>query len=120
MAINVVLGAGSFTGTGQSQSFPVYGYFNFSMWGTPQNADGTSGSFTGSVAVERSLDGGQTFIPVATDGTGTAAVYSAPVSVVGEETEPNALYRFNCTSYSGGTINCQISQSRVGINREVL
>ena len=98
----------------------VYGFFNFALWGSPINADGTSGAFSGTVALERSLDGGRTFIPVAPDGLGTPAVYTTTVSLVGEETQPNVLYRANCTSYSSGTISWQISQSRVGINRQVI
>jgi hypothetical protein len=89
----------AFAATGQSGTAKVFGPFNVAIWG----------SFTGTVAVERQLDG-TNWVAVATDGTGTAASYTAPVSVAGEETEPEVLYRFNCTAYSSGTIHCRLSQ----------
>lgn len=99
-----ILLSGSFAGTGQSASAPVFGSFNISIWGTPLTGTGTSGSFNGTVALERSLDGGTTWIPVATDGTGTQAIYTTAVAVAGQEPQ-HAAYRFDCTTYVSGTIN---------------
>jgi hypothetical protein len=89
----------AFGGTGQSTTAKVYGAFNIAIWGT----------FVGTVALERALDG-TTFVAVATDGTGTAANYTGPVSVTGLEVESEVTYRFNCTAFSSGTIHCRLSQ----------
>lgn len=99
MAGSVVKLSGTFTGTGQSASTTVFGPFNISLWGT----------FSGTVALERALDG-TNFVAVATDGTGTPANYTAPVSVTGVEVESAVLYRFNCTGFTSGTINYRLSQ----------
>ncbi len=89
----------AFGSTGQSASATVYGPFNIAIWGT----------FVGTVALERALDG-TNFVAVATDGTGTAASYTSPVSVTGVEVESGVTYRFNCTAWSSGTIHCRLSQ----------
>jgi hypothetical protein len=89
----------AFAGTGQSGTAKVFGPFNIAIWGT----------FSGTVVLERALDG-TTFIAVATDGTGTPASYTAPVSVTGVEVEAEVPYRFNCTGYVSGTIHCRLSQ----------
>lgn len=96
---------GSFTATGQSSSFrPVLrsangggGAFNISLWGT----------FSGSVTVQRSFDGGTTWV----DKT-PSSIYTltAPASFTDEEPEVGVIYRLNCTSYVSGTINYRISQ----------
>lgn len=108
MSTGVVRLTGTFGATGQSSSAVVFGMFNVQIWGTPLSS-GLSGAFTGTVAVERSLDDGTTWVPVATDGTGTAASYTAVMSVTGMEIEQGVLYRFNCTAWTSGTINYRLS-----------
>ncbi len=78
----------------------VWGMFNLSLWG----------SFTGTVQLERTLDG-TNFVVVATDGIGTPAIYTAPIGLLGEEIELGAQYRVNCTAFSSGPINYRLSQS---------
>ena len=98
---------GSFTGTGQSLSFrPVLrsangggGAFNVSLRGT----------FVGTVQIERSFDGTNWFV-ASRDSAGTAALFTAPASVIVEEPEAGVQYRLNCTAYISGTINYRISQ----------
>lgn len=68
------------------------------------------GAFTGSVTLERSFDGGTTWVAVATDGQGNPATYTAPVSVDLTEFEEDVLYRWNCTALSAGTPAYRISQ----------
>lgn len=96
---------GTFAATGQSVSVPVFGVFTISVWGTPINGNGTPGAFTGTVQVERSVDGGTTFLPASTDGTGSIAKYSASTVVQGTEYLADAVYRFNCINYTSGAIN---------------
>ena len=99
MAGSIVKISGTFAGTGPTTSVKVYGPFNIALWGT----------FTGStIALERALDG-VNFVAVATDGLGTPASYTGPVSVTGLEVESEVLYRFNCTAFSG-TVNYRLSQ----------
>lgn len=92
---------GSFAATGQSASAVFYGSFNVSLWGT----------FVATVQLERSFDGGTTWLPTAEDTTGAAAAYSAPVSLVADEPEHQVLHRLNCTAWTSGTVNYRLSQS---------
>lgn len=89
----------AFVATGQSGTAKVFGTFNIAVWGT----------FVGTVALERTLDG-TNWIAVATDGIGTAASFTSAVSITGLEVESEVSYRFNCTAYTSGTINCRLSQ----------
>ena len=61
--------------------------------------------------LERSLDGGNTWIIANVGGTGTLAQYTAgtPVSVTFGEPEEGITYRWNCIVYTSGTINYRIS-----------
>jgi len=97
--------SGTFGATGQSGSFVSdannnLGTFNVAVWGT----------FSGSVTLERSFDGGTTWITCGKDSSGTAATYTAPASLTVSEPEQNVLYRLNCTAYVSGTINYRISK----------
>jgi hypothetical protein len=110
VSLGVTRISGSFTATGQSASAVVFGPFNAVLWGTPLSGTGVSGTFSGTVQIERSMDGGTTWVVVSTDGTGTQAIYTSPVSVAGMEPENGVLYRFDCTIYTSGTINYRLSQ----------
>lgn len=86
----------------QTRGTPVQirGAYNFSI----------SGVFVGTVRLERSFDGGGTWIPVSKDSSGADASYTAPCGVTGFEPEDGVLYSANCTAYTSGTANCRISQ----------
>lgn len=78
---------------------------------------GVSVVFTGTVQIERSFDGGSTFI-LCNIGAGTLAQFNAgtPVSLTFGEPEKNILYRINCIAYGSGEgsfnpINYRISQT---------
>jgi len=105
--------SGQFTGTGRSGNAtrgtqsgsgsvpPVFkDLFNAALWGT----------FVGTVKLEKSFDGGTTWLPVSKDIAGNEAAYTAPVNLGIYEPEPNILYSWNCTSYVSGTINYRLSQ----------
>lgn len=94
-----VLG-GTFAATGTSTAKALWGDFNVAIWGT----------FAATVAVERSFDGGTTFVPVARDTSGTAASFTAATSLSISEPEKGVLYRLNCTAYTSGTVNYRLSQ----------
>lgn len=100
--------SGSFVATGTSGSFLPLGPFNVSLWGS----DGPNGSWSGTVQLERSFDGGSTWIVAA---IGQAATTQASwdtgkdVSTIFTEPERGVLYRLDCTAYSSGTINYRLS-----------
>jgi hypothetical protein len=100
--------SGSFTGTGKSSCFLVWGNFNVVIYGSsPPN-----GTWNGTVQLERSFDGGTTWIVAGVGGSGAQAVYSTPnqdVSVIGYEPEKGVAYRLDCTAYTSGTINYRMS-----------
>lgn len=77
---------------------------------------GTAIVYTGTVQVERSFDGGLTWLVCNVGGSGQLAQYNAgtPVSITFGEPEKAVLYRLNCTTYSGISgisINYRISQT---------
>lgn len=74
---------------------------------------GAGVAFVGTVQIERSFDGGNTFVVCNVGGAGTLAQFNAgsPVSLTFGEPEKNVLYRLNCIAYTSGTINYRISQT---------
>ena len=84
---------------------------SFSALGTSaQFADGypfgvqITGTFVGTVVIERSLDDGQNWVqPSVLQGLATS--WTAPVSADFPVSEFGNLYRLRCTSYTSGTIN---------------
>lgn len=92
---------GSFTGLGFSESEAFRpGGINISVWGT----------FTGTVTVERSFDGGTVWIPLSTDLIGGLLSFTSQRSLIAEEVERNVLYRMSCTAFTAGPINFRMSQ----------
>ena len=68
--------------------------------------------FSATVQLERSFDGGKTFIVCNLGGGGILAQWLAgPISITFGEPEKNVLYRLNCTVWTSGTINYRISQT---------
>lgn len=68
------------------------------------------------IALERSFDGGQTWLPAGVGGGGAPAIYvlgaasiTNPVSFVAGEPERQVAYRLNCMIYTSGTIKYRIS-----------
>lgn len=94
--------SGVFAGTGQSASIHIRGKATVMLWGG-----------TATVNIERSVDGGATWVIASKDSSGTPAIYNAtavaPVSIVIDEPEERALYRLNCTAFTGAT-NYRISK----------
>lgn len=96
--------SGSFGGTGQSAAVQIFGRFNLSLTGT----------FSGTVALERSDSKTGTFTPVARDTSGTQATFTTAFEGLSmEEDEQGMWYRLNCTAYTSGTINYRIGLGSV-------
>lgn len=73
---------------------------------------------TATIDLERSFDGGTTWLTCGVDATGTPATYqfgssnlTAPVNIVVSEPELMVAYRLNCRVYSSGTVNYRLSAS---------
>jgi hypothetical protein len=90
---------GTFTGSGQTTG-------NFQM--SPQFSVSLGGSFSATVLLERSPDGGTTWYPCSTDATGTVAAYNAPMSVDVVSATHGMVYRLRCTGFTSGTVNYDI------------
>lgn len=111
---NFVL-AGQFTvagGAAVSPACALWGAFNVVIYG-PTAPNGT---WAGSVQLERSFDGGTTWICCNIGGGGNPAIYandtpSTDISFVAAEPEKGVLYRLNCTAVTVGPINYRISAS---------
>lgn len=102
--------SGSFAGTttGQSNSFLCWGPFNVVIYGS----GGPNGNWNGTVRLERSFDGGATWVVCGIGGDGTQASWNTnnqDVSVIVGEPEKGVLYRLNCTVHTSGTINYRMS-----------
>lgn len=69
--------------------------------------------YSGSIQVERSFDGAQTWLPCNIGSAGTLAQYNAgtPVNITFGEPEKNVYYRLNCRTFVSGVINYRISQT---------
>lgn len=103
--------SGSFVGTGVSSAFVFYGSFNVAIYGSA----GPNGAWSGSVQLEKSYDGGTTFIVCGVGGAGQQAVYAAglDVSFPANELERGVIYHLRCTAYVSGPINYRLSATGV-------
>lgn len=97
---SIVYDVGTFTATGNGASAQVDGNFNIAVWGT----------FVGTVVLERSFDGGTTWIPRMWEFTQTNVSLTSQTSGVMSEPELGVLYRFRCSAFTSGTINYRISK----------
>lgn len=69
--------------------------------------------YVGNIQLERSFDGGSTWLPANIGSSGTLAQWNAgtPVSITFGEPEKQVLYRLNCIAFTSGVINYRISQT---------
>lgn len=96
--------SGSFTGTGTSAVVQIFGRFNLSITGT----------FVGTVALQRADSSGGTYTAVARDTSGTQATFTSAFQGLSmEEDEQGMWYRLECTAYTSGTINYRIGGGSV-------
>lgn len=103
----------TFSGTSGTLAFPP-GFTNANVVsGTDNAAIFDGGAYSATVQLERSFDGGSTWLICGVGGGGQQAVYTAGtiVSIVASEPERGMLYRLNCPAYTSGTINYRLSTS---------
>lgn len=95
---------GAFTATGYSAPFtPIPGRpFNFSGW-----LD-VSGSFVGTITLERSFDGGVTKLPLTALGSPLFSL-TTPFSEREQEDESGVQFFLRCTAFTSGKMNYRIS-----------
>lgn len=74
---------------------------------------GAAISYTGTINIERSFDGGATWLLCNIGGAGQVAQYAAgtPVTLTFGEPEKQVLYRLNCIAFTTGPISYRISQT---------
>lgn len=72
---------------------------------------GSGVTYVGTVELQRTFDGGKTYVTANIGGSGQLAQYSAgtPVSFIAGECERGIGYRLNCPAYTSGTINYRLS-----------
>jgi hypothetical protein len=96
-------GVAASTGTSAASAF--LGGFNLAMWGT----------FSGTVLLEKTYDGGATWVTVSQDVTGTPASYTLAwtaqsINLTLCEVETQVAWRLRCTAFTSGTLNYRLSQ----------
>ncbi len=84
---------GTFTGTGNGSSFISHNNFNASL----------SGTWGGTVDLERSFDFGTTWVIVTS--------YTANTQQQVDEPEDGIHYRWNCSTHDSGTVVHRLSNS---------
>lgn len=104
LAPNVLSGTitGTASSTASNTSFiQMLGTFNVVISGVWGGA---------TMQLQKSFDGGATFVPATTDASGTSASYTSNVAVVVYEPEPGVLYRWQPTiALTSGTVAWRIS-----------
>lgn len=78
---------------------PVVGVFNVAITGT----------FSATLQLERSFDGGTTWVPLSGSVVGTTVTFTAPTTFQLQEPERAVFYRVNCTVFVSGPANVRIS-----------
>ncbi len=91
--------SGTFDATGTGASITIKGDFNVCL----------SGTFAAIIVLERSFDGGVTWIPAAF-ADGSIPAFAGALSGTWSEHENGVRYRLRCSDYTSGTINWRISQ----------
>jgi hypothetical protein len=80
--------------------------FNIAGWVTGGTTPGSS--LSGTVYLERSIDGGATYLPITASGNQIES-FTSVFSESWQDGQANALYELQCSSCTG-TINVRISQ----------
>lgn len=103
--------SGAFIATGVSPTFVCWGPFNLFLYGS----SGPNGAWAGTVQLQRTFDGGTTWVVCNIDAGFTQAEWATgkDVSLTVGEPEKGMGYRLQCTAYTSGTINYRMSTTGV-------
>jgi len=115
---NVPLGTtwATFSGTSGTLAFPP-GFTSANVVsGTDSGATFATVAVTATVQLERTHDGGATWIPAGIGGAGQQAIYTNPGGFTAQivEVERGISYRVNCTAYSSGVLHYRLSGTAIG------
>lgn len=118
-SVNVPEGTtvGALGGTNVTLGFPSNENQGEVLAGADAAAQFGGAVWAGSVQLERSFDGGKTWIICGVGGAGQGAIYTGAglngqaLSIVAGEPEKGVLYRLNCTALASGTPYYRISAS---------
>lgn len=98
-------------------AIPAGAALNQILAGADATAQFQGAIWGGSIQLERSFDGGQTWLICGVGGGGQGAIYTGAalngqnLSIVASEPELSVLYRLNCTALSAGTPFYRLSAS---------
>jgi hypothetical protein len=90
--MTIACAEGVFTSDGSSMRVSLYGKYNLLI----------TGSFAATIAIERSFDGGASFIELQR--------FTSPTQLVGEEPESNIIYRLTCSTFASGAASYRLSR----------
>jgi hypothetical protein len=93
--------------TGLSAAFssvPAHAVWVKLRGNNPATANTGPGTFSGTVIVQKSIDGGQSWDPLTVGGAAYASFTGNCDEAVSAEDDSAALYRLACTAYTSGTI----------------
>jgi hypothetical protein len=105
----------TFSGTSGTLAIPPAATAAGILGGTDNSAVYEAVAVVATVQLERTFDGGNTWIICGVGGAGSQAIYVNPqaISVTNMEPERGISYRFNCTAYTSGTINYRMSATGI-------
>jgi hypothetical protein len=93
--------SGTFVGTANGNvASPDAGQINGALWGT----------FTATIVLEVSFDGGATWVQAQYPDTPTAVSFTAPGMFTINFNEVGIKWRWRCSAYTSGTVNYRIGQ----------
>src|SRR5215469_6970169 len=98
---------GAFTGTGMGTALAVS---HGSFFNPPGLTATLWGSFSATIALQRSQDNGSTWNTISQSSAGSPATFTAPCDLNIADPVVGDMYSWNCTSFTSGTINWSLAQ----------
>lgn len=104
------------SGTSVTLAFPPGFTAADVVGGVDNTATYATTAVSGSVQLEKTFDGGATWLIASYQPTGDAALFTNPqsVSLTFNEVERGVAYRMNCVGYTSGTLHYRLSATGLG------